>query len=34
MKWSAIWKVLKVVAENATVIIALIESIKKDDQKP
>ena len=34
MKWSALWKVLKVIAENATVISALIERAKKDDGTP
>lgn len=34
MKWSAIWKILRVVSENAPAIIAAIEVIKHQDDKP
>lgn len=35
MKWSSLWKILRIVSENAPAIIAAIEAIKhKDDQPP
>lgn len=30
MKWSSLWKVLKVIAENAPEIIAVIGTLKKE----
>lgn len=30
MKWSSLWKVLKVIAENAPTIIMAVEAMKKD----
>jgi len=34
MKWSSLWKVLKVIAENAALIIQLIEKAKKENGTP
>lgn len=31
MKWSALWKVLKVVAENAPMIIQVIQQVAAKD---
>lgn len=34
MKWSALWKVLKVLLENADVVIAVVQQAKdKEDRK-
>lgn len=33
MKWTSLWKVLKVLAENAPVVIALVEQAKKKESK-
>jgi hypothetical protein len=34
MKWGNLWKVLKVIAENAPMIIAAIHAAKDKDQAP
>lgn len=31
MKWSALWKILKVASENAPAVIALIQAVKHPD---
>ena len=34
MKWSNLWRVLRVISENAPLIIAAIEAAKHKDQDP
>lgn len=34
MKWSSLWKILRVVSENAPAIIAAVEAIKHQGDKP
>lgn len=35
MKWSALWKILRIVSENAPAIIGAVQAIKhQDDQAP
>jgi hypothetical protein len=33
MKWSALWKVLKVLLENADVVIAVVQQAKAKEEK-
>ena len=34
MKWSNLWKVLRVISENAPLIIAAIEAVKHKETEP
>jgi hypothetical protein len=34
MKWGNLWKILRILSENAPAIIAVVEAMKHKDQAP